>query len=218
MPRNRTKFTKQRPPDADAVGTPWRTFIACPLPEAVQANVTTILEHLGRTALPIRWIAGNSAHLTLHFLGELPVETVEILRLGLSSAVAGIEPIELRIDGAGAFPSITSPRVVWLGLNGDTEELTQLHRGLGRAVEGMGIPLERERFRPHITLGRVRDELTQPQRDQLQSALTVNRLAELVPALEEPFEVSSVDLMRSVLSKGGSSYTILRSYPLKTAS
>jgi 2'-5' RNA ligase len=214
MPRARPTYTKQRPPDADAVGTPWRVFLACPLPAETQSLITELLTRLEATGLPIRWIRANSAHLTLHFLGELPVETVELLRLGVQAPLQGQPAPTLRIDGAGAFPSIREPRVVWLGLDGEVARLEGLHRRLGRALEAMEIALPREKFRPHITLGRVRQPLTPPQRDALQSALTEKRLAELFPTLGEPLTIDAVELMRSVLGRDGPTYTVLQRYPL----
>ena len=64
MPRDRTKFTKQRPIDPDSTNATWRLFIGFDIPESHQAHLRGLLKIVSESDLPIRWIHANAAHLT----------------------------------------------------------------------------------------------------------------------------------------------------------
>jgi len=217
MPRTRRKFTKERPPDPDALDAPQRVFVACPLPGPLHGAIDRLTGQLEASELPIRWVGGSSAHLTLLFIGEVPLETVEILRLGLPRGMAGLPSVKLQVDGAGAFPSIEQPNVVWLGLKGDVAGLQKLRTRVVKTLASLSFEIEPEPFKPHITLGRSRQPLKTPQRDSLQRLLKTERLrAEIPKALLAPFEIREVQLVRSVLGPDGATHTAIQSYPLVT--
>jgi len=218
MPRTRRKFTKERPPDPAALDAPQRVFVACPLPGPLHGAIDRLTGQLEASELPIRWVGGSSAHLTLLFIGEVPPETVEILRLGLPRGMAGLPSVKLQVDGAGAFPSIEQPNVVWLGLKGDVAGLQKLRTRVVKTLASLSFEIEPEPFKPHITLGRSRQPLNTPQRDTLQRLLKTERLRSEIPkALLAPFEIREVQLVRSVLGADGATHTAIQSYPLLSA-
>ena len=49
-----------------------RLFIAFDLDAAVRASVGSLLRELGAGAPEIKWVAPDSMHLTLKFIGEQP--------------------------------------------------------------------------------------------------------------------------------------------------
>jgi len=77
-----------------------------------------------------------------------------------------------------------------------------------KSVELAAIPLgferEKRRFSAHLTLGRVRDQATPADRRTLGEAV-----ASLVVKRSVPFDVSSVSLMRSTLTREGAIYNRL---------
>lgn len=219
MPRDRRKYTKERPPDPDALDAAQRVFVACPLPGPLHGAIDRLIGQLAGSELPIRWIGSSSAHLTLLFIGEVPPETVEILKLGLPRGMAGLPSVKLQVDGAGAFPSIERPNVVWLGLKGDVAGLQKLRTRVVKTLASLAFEIEPESFKPHITLGRSRQPLSNAQRDTLQRLLKTERLqAEVPKALMAPFEIKEVQLVRSVLGPEGAAHTPVQSYPLVSES
>src|SRR5688572_14474232 len=86
--RERTK--KTRLPDTTP-DTPWRLFIAVPLPTDVREQVRKIIDHLSPDELPVRWIDPENGHLTLHFIGDTEPEMAELLRMSLTAAVSAHE-------------------------------------------------------------------------------------------------------------------------------
>ena len=107
------------------------------------------------------------------------------------------------------FPNHRAPRVLWAGADGDLDALTRLQQDAEAAINGLGYPPEERPFRPHITLGRPRRNLSDAQR---------GRIGEVVAALAPParvsWQVEAVDVMRSELHPSGARYTILGSVPL----
>lgn len=100
---------------------------------------------------------GAVDHVTLRFLGELPEDRVPALAAALAGVAAGFAPFDLVLEGVGAFPSPTAPRVVYVGARRGAQTAAELARQIGAALEPLvGAPPSRERFVPHWTLFRVR--------------------------------------------------------------
>ena len=112
----------------------------------------------------------------------------------------------LGLDRVGAFPSIASPRVVWVGLGEGKERAVRIAERIEESCGSLGLPKEDRSFAAHVTLGRVR---------------TPRRQAELARALREcawrapaPWPVTALTLYQSVLSSRGPNYTVLAEVPL----
>jgi 2'-5' RNA ligase len=105
----------------------------------------------------VDWPRPPERHLTLRFLGELPPESVDRLRAAMSRAVEGMAPFPVRYRSAGLFPEVGPPRVAWVGVEEGARELTELAGRLDRALEEEGFSREPRPFRPHVTIGRIRD-------------------------------------------------------------
>ncbi len=96
-------------------------------------------------------------HLTLKFLDEVRWNALAQMNEAVQQAAQTVEPFELEIRGAGAFPSLHRPRTFWLGTGAGSEALAALHAALEAALKPLGFPNEQRRFAGHLTLGRVRD-------------------------------------------------------------
>ena len=206
-PGQRRKFTKERPPDPDAVGTLWRLFIAVPLPPAVMERLGMISTRLADRNWPVRWTDPANAHLTLHFLGEVDSTRAELIRMALPGEAAKHQAFTLHTGGLGVFPDRKKPRVLWMGLDGETERLTALHAGVGTMLEQLDFEVEQRPYSPHITLGRLREQIGAERGMTIWTTLRGFQLGE---PLAVP--VDEVILYRSHLSHTGSRYE-----PLATA-
>jgi 2'-5' RNA ligase len=132
-----------------------RAFVAVDISDEVRRKAEEIIEVLRPASDNIRWSRTEGLHLTLKFLGEVPPPKVEKVRVSL----AGIHlpsPITLRISGAGYFPTERSPRVIWLGVEGDVDALRELAGRIEESLEPLGFPQEDRPFSAHLTLGRLR--------------------------------------------------------------
>lgn len=184
-----------------------RIFVALNLPDAVRKALTDALRPFAR--LPaLRPIAPDALHLTLHFLGHVDDRRVETAADIIAAVAPNVPAFPLHLAGVGAFPNVRRPRVWWVGVS-SPPELVDLQRRMQVGFAQQGFRTEERPFRPHLTVGRVRDTAT---RDDLRA------MADAAAAItfEESFPVTSVELMRSELRREGARYSVVRSWPLAT--
>ena len=187
-----------------------RTFIAIEMPVKVKDLIASHVERLkGFVSKGIKWVDPRTAHLTLAFLGNVPDTRLPTLPQIVDSVAAASPPIHLKTGPLGAFPNPRRPRVLWLGLDGDTQLLSRMQGHLQDALEADGFPRERRAFNPHVTLGRARGKGAIPIPEAV-----LNRLAEDTLALE----VREIVLMSSVLTARGPIHTPIHRAPLSLAS
>jgi 2'-5' RNA ligase len=140
-------------------------------------------------------------HLTLKFLGNVAAPTIPEIARVVSESAQPIAPFQLGLGRLGTFPNLRSPRVVWVGVEGDTTTLAALQESVERAVVPLGFEREKRSFSAHLTLGRVRERASPADR---------RRLGEVVASLaieqSPPFDIHSVSLMRSTLTREGAIY------------
>ena len=190
-----------------------RLFIAAPLPSAVLDHLGHLLDDLSSRDLPVRWVAPNALHLTLHFIGEVPIERAELLRMSFANLTLKTVQARLFSGTTGVFPNQKRPRVIWIGLEGQTDRLTELYRTVDSMLDRLGLPTEDRSFRPHLTLGRARDTVDQLFPYQLVEALASPSIREIIDHPIE-FTVSDLHLYRSHLEKSGARYETLATIKL----
>lgn len=213
------RHQKTRPPASDAVDAPLRLFLAVSLPEDVKHLAGAEIERFREHGWPVRWVQPESAHLTLHFLGETEPERAELVRLALPGVVAAHAPFDLRTAAFGVFPSFRRPRVLWLGLHGPVHRLESLQQNVVRSLRGLGIAGAEEPFHAHITLGRVRDADGEAVRvrdlpERVKAAFVDRETGAAIAPPAAPIPVREVHLMRSHLGHGPPRYERIASFPL----
>jgi 2'-5' RNA ligase len=96
------------------------------------------------------------AHLTVLFLGEVPLERAPLVGERFADAVRARGPFRLELSGMGMFPTEEHPRVIWIGVGAGSSELKLLQGDLAGASRELQLPTETRAFVPHLTLRRVR--------------------------------------------------------------
>lgn len=175
-----------------------RLFIAVDFPPAVRSALGNVVGRLADADLPVRWISEDNFHLTLRFLGDRPEEDVAILRRILLEVAADAEPFEAGFGPVGAFPSPRRPRVIWISVDAGPR-LRLLRDELERRLAASGFGRDERSFRPHVTLGRARNDAA-PGAFRPFVALAAGL------ELDESFPVDTVDLVRSHLGSEGARY------------
>jgi 2'-5' RNA ligase len=178
-----------------------RSFIAIDLPEATRQGLAAVQEHLKQSGAGVRWVKPGSIHLTLKFLGNIHPAQVEDIARAVAQTVGDEPPIALGAAGLGAFPSRRKPRVIWIGMEGEVQRLTRIQSRVENALEPLGFVREKKPFRPHLTIGRVKD------RRRLQSL--IDAMAELKIPEFDSFDVTEIILYKSDLRPTGAIYTKL---------
>lgn len=183
-----------------------RLFLAVNPEPVLLASLEALLARLSPLH-GVRWVGADSVHVTMVFLGETTEEQLEALADGCRDALKGTAPFVMEITGLGVFPDLRRPRIVWCGVGEGAEELARVNDRLWTAVAGCGFEREERHFRPHLTLGRIRDRLEGTARTQLESALgTGARIGRS--------RVTEVSLMESHPGSGPARYEVLERFPL----
>lgn len=175
-----------------------RLFVAVPLPPPAHEAAGSLLRSLRELEWPVRWVRDDGLHITLKFFGEVTSDRLEAIEELLQIATAGMGPLELSLSGGGAFPSAARPRVLRLEVNAGAD-LELLQDRLERGGEQIGFPPEGRAFRPHITLGRVREGHRLP-------AGAMRRLEALPPGVS--FQADQVVLFESRQTSTGPFYAV----------
>jgi RNA 2',3'-cyclic 3'-phosphodiesterase len=122
-------------------------------PESALDHLDGALRRLRDRPGAPRWVGRDLQHVTLAFFGEVPERSVAELTAEVGTALAPVD-VHLRLAGAGTFPAKGDPRVLWVGVDGDVEQLSGLAAAAADAGRSVGIPVERRAYRPHVTIGR----------------------------------------------------------------
>ena len=134
------------------------------------------------------------------------------MKLAIQEAVVGHSPFELEFSTIGTFGGREGLRIMWVGIAGDVLRLEALVRAVNAALAVVGFEPERRPFRPHLTLGRVRDEISTRQRAEIEVA--VGKMA--VPP--GSWRTTQVSLMRSRFTAQGARYEVVATFPLRVMS
>jgi 2'-5' RNA ligase len=182
-----------------------RSFIAIELSEEAKKGLARLRRELERDEHKlVKWVDTGGVHLTLKFLGNIPAKRVTEITEAMKEATQGIFPFHLEISGLGAFPSLRQPRVLWVGVGGEMDKLSRLQQNIDSALAALGFAREERPFVPHLTLARIREEASPPER---------RNFGELVGSttFEDKYhvEVAAIRLMRSQLTSAGAIYTCL---------
>lgn len=149
----------------------------------------------------IKLVEPENVHITLAFLGEVRDDKVGLVK----ECVNGLKfnGFKITFRGLGAFPSLSRPRVVWVGITDGFNELKTLRTSLVKCLGSRGVRPEDGQFQPHLTIGRVKGP---------RGVLELMKLIEEM--LDTTFgeqEVREVTLFRSTLTPKGPIYEELAS-------
>jgi len=134
-----------------------RTFVAVQIPVEVQDRAGELINRLKVAPAKVKWVAPRHLHWTLKFLGDVDLREIPEVCDVVAQAVRGFAPFDIETRGAGTFPDLERPRTVWLGVGRGKEQMIALHAAVEQGLGRLGFREEHRKFRPHVTIGRVRN-------------------------------------------------------------
>lgn len=151
----------------------------------------------------LRWLDSGTWHLTVAFIGHADPAAVADLASSAREAASRQASFEITLGGAGAFPSLRRPRVLWVGIDEGKEDWEKFAEDV-RGWVGRWLPQKREgEAIPHITVARVR------------KPADVGRIVEALGTVDRVrTAVDKLCLVESKLAPSGASYVTLEEYPL----
>jgi RNA 2',3'-cyclic 3'-phosphodiesterase len=184
-----------------------RTFLAVEITPAIRARAGELIAALAGTSADVKWVEPHNLHLTLKFLGDVKQEEIVPVCQAMADGAAEVDPFQLDVRGAGAFPNAARPRTVWLGASDGREPMVVLHDHVEAALAKLGYREEHRRFQTHLTIGRVRG--------------AGPGIAELGKLLQQHADfpagrmtVAKITLFSSTLTPNGPIYDVLGTAPL----
>ncbi len=150
----------------------------------------------------LRWLPGDSFHVTLRFIEELPLSRVATFAAELERLRAALprEDVARRII---AFPAPTAAQVIVTEVEDAAGQLGRAAARLEELALASGLAPSQHAFRPHITLARAPRE-------------GVDASVLLAVPLSDPVALrfSAVVLYESARDVGGARYTALSRFAL----
>ena len=171
-----------------------RLFTAINFSPQIKEEIFNYINILKWPERGVSVVKPENYHITLRFWGNMKEEPgLIMIREIKKDKIRNYEPFKIVLSGIGLFPDERRPKYIVINIE-KNEILDKIARDLG----------EEKKFRPHITLIRIKKEIDEKYLKQL------NRI-EFKPI---EFEVKKIDLMNSQLDKNGSIYTIEKEYKL----
>ena len=196
-------------PDS-SVSKKLRLFIALELPERWKEELAATQERVRRRLkFPLKWVRPEGVHLTLKFLGAVDEARLAAIQEAVAGTAGRHAPLTLKLGELGSFGG-RRPRVVWVGLGGETSQLGILQASIDKTMAGLGFEPEVRTYNAHLTLARVPDRLSRLQQDEILHA--VGNVAPPMP-VETTFD--EVSLMQSTLRRDGAVYERLFAGPMR---
>jgi len=175
-----------------------RLFVGLALPEALKAELAGLVGGIPGA----RWVPPANYHLTLRFIGE--IQSWQAQEVDHALAAIRARPFEISVRGLGTFEKGGRVHALWVGVE-RSDALSHLQNKVETTLQRIGIPPERKRFAPHITLART--ERAAP--EKLMAFVQMHNLFRAPPISIEHFTLFS-----SRLGKEHSVYTPEAEYEL----
>ncbi|MEK6223612.1 MAG: RNA 2',3'-cyclic phosphodiesterase [Thermodesulfobacteriales bacterium] len=174
-------------------------FIAALIPQDIRTKLTNYINTLKHNIDGVKWEESDKLHVTLKFLGDVDESKVDEISNMLDKLVHSYSPFKLELSDFGGFPDLKYPRVLYVGLSGNSE-LSKFHSELDQYLSKIGFEKESRKFIPHITLGRVKKKINIEDRPHI---------------IQSSFQINQIGLIKSELRPSGSVYTPVKIVELK---
>ncbi len=184
-----------------------RSFLAFELPLDIKRGVHRVLADIRGSIRNVRWVDADNIHLTVVFMGNIFEDLIPSINEAVEKVCLRYGSFEVSLSGLGAFPNSKRPRVIWLGLQGNTERMSIFKNSLHKQIKPFGIKEEKRPFKPHLTLGRFRNPT--PGDSSLD-----NFIAKYKDLSSAECRMDELIFFKSDLKPGGAVYTKLKSWPL----
>ncbi len=188
----------------------FRAFIALELPDSLRKQIAVQIRTVAQ-ANPypfIRWVSVENIYLTAKFLGEIEEDRIPGMEKELAAIASSYDPFPIEVNGLRIFPTISRPRGIWLSIQ-ENSELKRLVAQIETGLQALAFPREPKPFDPHLTLARLRRNLSQPKIEILAEYLN-----ELPAFTVKSKPLRDLILYRSDLLPDGARYTQRLTFPL----
>ena len=182
-----------------------RIFTAIDISDEAREKVSVYIESLRRDFQDLRvgWEKSEKLHLTLKFFGDVYENELENVQKIAENTASQMSSFKLKISSNGVFPNLSKTKILWLGLEDESDCLKKTNEIFEKECEKFGFAKENRNFKPHLTIARLRE----PEKSK---KLAEIHLQNEFPPIE--FSAESLVIYESKLLSNGSIYRKLRSF------
>ncbi|GAB3540642.1 hypothetical protein GCM10027443_38860 [Pontibacter brevis] len=175
-----------------------RLFVAATLPETLKQELQEQVQVYEHPA--IRPVPQQNLHLTLFFIGNVPVQQLAAIQQNIREVAQRHQPFVLEFERTEAGPKPKQPRLIWARF-APHPVFEALSHDLTEALADE--PPKKQKSIPHVTVARFRKDKPVPT-----NLFTVTA--------KEPLQlhVSDIALWQSELASPHPVYSVLEAYPL----
>ncbi|WP_347158126.1 RNA 2',3'-cyclic phosphodiesterase [Pontibacter chitinilyticus] len=173
-----------------------RLFAAAMIPPAVKAQLLALQQSFQHPN--IRFMPEQNLHLTLYFIGNVPLAQLPSIQEHIGQVVQQQRPFTLTLNCLETGPNSKAPRLVWARFQRN-EAFELLSHQLAEALAPE--PVKQQKAIPHITMARFRKDTLKPL-----------ALPPVYPDAPVELSVTAVGLWKSELASPHPVYSVLQSY------
>lgn len=183
-----------------------RFFVGISLNQQIKDQIHKIQTKLRKYDCQVKWVDLDNCHLTLKFLGQVAYKNLDDIHQALETLIKKYKSFSFELTSPGAFPNIKRPKILWVGVRENGDQLNKLAEDMEENFFRMGFEKEKRGFHPHITIGRIK------------SLKNIEKISSYLQhgqgnfALKE--DVSEIIFYESKLNSGEPLYKIVRAYSL----
>ncbi|UCH65926.1 MAG: RNA 2',3'-cyclic phosphodiesterase [Ignavibacterium sp.] len=179
-----------------------RLFTALLIPDEIKQQLLSTCYSLVENPEQYRWAGPDNIHLTLKFIGEVDEDLTEPIKDELAFTEE-FEHFDCTISRFGFFFRDGEPKILWARLNTD-KRIHTLVEELNHRLSIFSIPVEKRRFKPHLTMLRLK----QHPGEEFINKFKVHSFEKI------NFELITFALVKSELFQSGARYTEIKKYNL----
>lgn len=176
-----------------------RCFLAIPIDEI---DTMEVYKELNKLGTKMTLVKPHQYHITVHFFGD--ITNNQIINIQNAINLVEFREFEITFKGLNYFPTKGKPRIIYIDTQKGRDELISLANTIQGILVENEFKLDRKKFKPHVTLSRIRDSYNI---DKLKNLIMQYKNTEFPPQT-----VSSVKLYKSTLKHTGPEYDILHSF------
>ncbi len=179
-----------------------RLFFGINFSDNIRNELKKIINEFRKFDEPVKWENPEKLHITLLFLGDVKIEDKLVL-LNDTDNMEKFPTFDIMIKSKGVFPNYKMPRIIWLGIE-ENLIMHNISENIRLICRKRGIEFDEKEFKPHLTIGRIKGNISQRFKDFL-----VNYNYD--PIIDR---INSFELIKSVLDSKGSKYFTEKKFKL----
>ncbi|OQY39460.1 MAG: 2'-5' RNA ligase [Candidatus Cloacimonetes bacterium 4572_65] len=182
-----------------------RFFYGFSLSQDIKSELNEKIEFY-KTLIPheVTWVSEENLHITFQFIGTIKREDMDSVQTIFDEMAEKIKQQRFAIKGIEVFPP-KSPKLIWISLTQKDRVVAQYLKTFQKNLKKYGIKIGVQDFRPHITLGRIKTELSTYQIGRIERDRTTFNY----------IKCNEIALFESNLYENGPIYSVLKTYNLQ---